>query len=140
MPVVGARTRRDLLETVARFAAAKRVKISVVFDGAEENFFPDGASYKGVKIFYSRFGSDADARIKNLVENSKEKRTLIVVTSDRALGDYCRRVAAQVVRAQDFRLKLEEAHADDLERTRADGVKSEDLADWMRYFGVDETD
>lgn len=140
MPVVGARTRRDLLETVARFAAAKRVKISVVFDGAEENFFPDGASYKGVKIFYSRFGSDADARIKNLVENSKEKRTLIVVTSDRALGDYCRRVAAQVVRAQDFRLKLEEARADDLERTRADGVKSEDLADWMRYFGVDETD
>ena len=140
MPVVGAQTRKDLLETVARFALAKKVKVSVVFDGAEEDFFPDGSSFKGVKIFYSRFGSDADTRIKNFVESSKERRTLIVVTSDRALGDYCRRVAAKVVRAQDFRHKLEEARQIGIEKTRLDGVKSEELADWMRYFGVDESD
>lgn len=140
MPIVGARARKDLLETVARFAQIKRVKVSVVFDGAAEDFFPDGASYKGVKIFYSHFGSDADARIKNLVENSKERRALIVVTSDNALANFCRLRGAQVVRAPDFRRRLEDARGAEIEKTRLNGVKSEELADWMRYFGVDETD
>jgi predicted RNA-binding protein with PIN domain len=140
MPVVGARTRKDLLETVAGFALAKRVKVAVVFDGAAEDFFPDGSSFKGVKIFYSRFGSDADARIKNLVEGSKERRTLIVVTSDNALANYCRRCGAQVVRAPDFRRRLAEAQSSEIEKERLNGVKSDELGEWMRYFGVDETD
>ena len=140
MPLAGAATRKELLEKISRFARRKKAKISVVFDGAEEDFFPDGSSFKGVKIFYARRNSDADTRIKNLVESSKERRTLIVVTSDRALGDYCRRCAAPVIRSQDFLHKLVEAERQELEKTRLEGVKSEEIAAWMRYFGVDEND
>jgi predicted RNA-binding protein with PIN domain len=93
-----------------------------------------------VKIFYARRNSDADTRIKNLVESSKERRTLIVVTSDRALAHYCRRCAAPVLSSKDFLHKIVEAEQQDLEKTRLEGVKSEEIDDWMRYFGVDKND
>lgn len=140
MPLLGVGERKELLEETARFAQTKKVKITVVFDGAEEDFFPDGSSFKGVKIFYARRNSDADTRIKNLVENSKERRTLIVVTNDRSLSDYCRRSGAKVLSAKEFKLKLNEIQTQKINQMRHEGVKENELAEWMRYFGVDESD
>ncbi|HYO91821.1 MAG TPA: NYN domain-containing protein, partial [Pyrinomonadaceae bacterium] len=132
--------RRRLLDELALFARVKRVRVTAVFDGAPEEFFGDGSSYKGVKVFYAERGSNADERIKQLVEASRERRTLIVVTSDRALSDYVRRCGAQTLRSGEFRQRLHEASekesapASDDSDTIADG----EIKNWMRYFGVEE--
>jgi predicted RNA-binding protein with PIN domain len=137
MPHVRAATRRELLEKVSQFAQAERVKISVVFDGAEEQSFPDGARFKGVNVFYSQRFRDADARIKNFIEAAKEKRNLIVVTSDNALANFCRFRGAKIIRAPEFRRKLEAAEINQIELNRQRGVKNDDISDWLRYFGID---
>lgn len=128
------KARRGLMEELARFARARRVSVSVVFDGAPEAFFADGSSYKGVRVFYSERGSNADERIKRMVEETRGRRTLVVITSDRALGDYVRRCGAQVMRSGEFRKKMEEAVVAD-GSTREPLVEGE-LDEWMRYFGV----
>ena len=125
--------RRGLMEELARFARARRVSVSVVFDGAPEEFFPDGSSYKGVRVFYSERGSDADERIKRMVEETRGRRTLVVVTSDRRLADYVRRCGAQVVRSGEFRKRMEGATAD---RGADEPAAEGELGEWMRYFGV----
>ena len=132
--------RRRLLEELAQFARLKRAKIAVVFDGAPEKHFADGSSYKGVRVFYAERGSNADERIKQLVEAARERRTLWVVTSDRALAEYVRRCGAQHLRAGEFRQRLEETAATNASReTDSDSeIKDSDLPDWMRYFGVEE--
>src|SRR5215210_7361010 len=119
--------RRRLLGELARFAREAGVTVEAVFDGAPDEFFPDGSYFMGVRVFYAERGSDADARIKGLAEASRERGTLKVVTSDRALADYVRRCGAQVVRSGEFRKRLdasarasEEAVGE--ERAR-DGVK-----------------
>ncbi|HVG38676.1 MAG TPA: NYN domain-containing protein, partial [Pyrinomonadaceae bacterium] len=94
--------RRRLLDDLAAYTAHKRVRLAVVFDGAPETHFADGASYRGVRVYYAERGSDADTRIKRFVEDSRERRTLLVVTSDRALGDYVRRTGARVLRSGEF--------------------------------------
>ncbi len=136
--------RRRLLDDVARFASTMRVSVKVVFDGAPEDHFPDGARYRGVQVFYAARGSDADTRIKAMVDASRERRTLLVVTSDRALADYVQRCGAPVVRAGDFLRRLDEAAtatADDAAPRRASEQPSgESLNQWMRYFGVDSED
>jgi predicted RNA-binding protein with PIN domain len=132
--------RLRLLDEVARFTQSKRVQVTVVFDGAPEEFFADGSSYKGVRLFYAERGSNADERIKRLVEASRERRTLIVVTSDRALSDYVRRCGAQTLRSGQFRERLDEA-AQGSEKSAAEeeGAPSDtELKSWLRYFGVDE--
>jgi predicted RNA-binding protein with PIN domain len=132
------RARRELLDELARFALAKKVRVGVVFDGAPDEHFADGASYRGVRVFYAVRGSNADERIKALVEASRERRTLLVVTSDRALAEYVRRCGAQVVRAGEFRRRMEEADAEaerGTENTDAPPIE-ESTERWMRYFGV----
>lgn len=131
--------RRRLLDELARFAQAKHVRLGVVFDGAPEKHFADGASYRGVRVFYAERGSNADERIKSLVEQSGERRTLLVVTSDRALADYVRRCGARVLRSGEFRRRLDET-ADASQPDSADPPVKEELNEWMRYFGVGEED
>ena len=134
--------RRRLLTELAGFARVAGVTVEVVFDGAPEEFFPDGSYFMGVRVFYAERGSDADSRIKNLVESSRERRTLKVVTSDRALADYVRRCGALVVRSGEFRKRLDasvearDASAADSERGARGGVKESEMDEWMYYFGV----
>ncbi|HKC65829.1 MAG TPA: NYN domain-containing protein [Pyrinomonadaceae bacterium] len=132
------KARRKLMDELARFAHGRRVSVTVVFDGAPEEFFADGTSYKGVRLFYAERGSNADERIKQLVEGERERRTLIVVTSDRALADYVRRCGAKVMRSGEFRKRMEDAAASN-PNTDEPAVKGE-LNEWMRYFGVSHED
>ena len=130
------KARRGLMDELARFAQKAGVRLSVVFDGAPEQHFGDGASYKGVGIFYAARGSNADERIKQMVEQARERRTLIVVTSDRELAAYVRRCGAQVVRSGEFRKKMEEAEDEAAVQNRDEPSVKGKLDEWMRYFGV----
>src|SRR6185369_13163701 len=81
------------------------------FDGAPESNFPDGSNYKGIKIFYADRNSDADTRIKRIVESHKNSKSLTVVTSDNRLIGYVRSCSAAVVRSGEFRKDMEAALA-----------------------------
>lgn len=140
MPHVRAATRRDLLEKLSQFAEASRVKVSVVFDGGEEQSFPDGARFKGVNVFYSEGFANADARIKKFVEAAKDRRALTVVSSDNALVNFCRARGAKIVRSPEFRRSIEAAEIAHSEKIRERGVKNDDIPDWLRYFGIDKQD
>jgi predicted RNA-binding protein with PIN domain len=131
-----ARARRRLMDELARFAEVVRARVMVVFDGAPEQHFADGASYKGVRVFYSERGSNADERIKQMVEGTPQRRTLIVVTSDRALADYVRRCGAPTLRSGEFRRKMDEAAARAASPEQDEQGVGGELNDWMRYFGV----
>ena len=133
-----AKARRNLLDELAQLVKAKRMSIRVVFDGEPERHFADGAVYRGVRVFYAERGSDADERIKQLVEKERERRTLMVVTSDRALAGYVRRCGAQVMPSGEFRRRMAEA----LNETQAaqEETAGEDINQWMRYFGVGPED
>src|SRR5919206_5183461 len=130
--------RRRLLGELARFAREAGVTVEAVFDGAPDEFFPDGSYFMGVRVFYAERGRDADARIKELVESSRERRTLKVVTSDRALADYVRRCGVEVIRSGEFRRRLDSMAADagGSGGEARGGVKEEELDDWMYYFGA----
>jgi predicted RNA-binding protein with PIN domain len=130
--------RRRLLFDLSRFARAAGVTLEVVFDGAPDEAFPDGSDFSGVRVFYAARGSDADARIKQLVEASRERRTLKVVTSDRALAAYVRRCGASVISSGEFRRRLDDTARDaqPSEPRAPEGVRQSELGEWMYYFGV----
>ena len=129
--------RRALMDELAEFSRLKKTRVEVVFDGAPEPHFPDGARYKGVSVFYSDRGSNADERIKRIVDAAQERRTLLVVTSDRDLASYVRRCGVKVIRSGDFREVMEEAS-----RLSSPGneepvsIEQDEIPEWMRYFGV----
>ena len=136
------RARLVLLEELADFAERKGATVAVVFDGAPDDFVADGALYRGVRVHYAARGSDADARIKSLVGSARERRTLLVVTSDRALADAVRAGGAQVVRSGEFRRMMDGLSAGEEAggAGRKKEVRPDDTAHWLRYFGVGPED
>jgi len=131
------RARRNLLDELSLFAQRKRVTVQVVFDGAPDPAFPDGSRFKGITVYYSEKGSNADERIKKIAEGIRERRTLRVVTSDRALAAYVRRCGVQVIRSGEFRKLLDETNV----HTDATAVKiNEPDEGWMRFFGASADD
>src|SRR5262245_65888126 len=96
------------MRDLARLGEAKKLRLNVVFDGAPDPQFPDGSSYLGVRIFYSRYGSDADARIIEMVEAERNKKSLVVVTSDGKLTSRVRACGARVMRSGEFRKALDQ--------------------------------
>ena len=134
-------SRRRLLHDLARLARAKKLRLNVVFDGAPDPQFPDGSSYRGVRIFYSRPGSDADSRVVEMVEAERNKKSLVVVTSDRKLTSRVRACGARVMRSGEFRRTLDETlkTATDQEPD-APNIKDDEMDEWLRYFGVEESD
>lgn len=134
------RARLTLLDELAAFAERKGATVAVVFDGAPDDFVTDNSLYRGVRVHYAARGSDADARIKSLVESSRERRTLLVVTSDRALADGVRSHGARVLRSGEFRRMLEEPGAGEDAAPPKKEVRPDDTAHWLRYFGVGPED
>ncbi|HLG14699.1 MAG TPA: NYN domain-containing protein [Blastocatellia bacterium] len=134
------KARRRLLEQIAALARAKKVRITVVFDGGGDREFPEGSAYHGARILYAEPGSDADTRILRLVEASADARGITVVTSDRRLAFAVRACGAKVVRSGVFRRSLDEA-SEDATHT-ADAVRPEggDIEEWLRYFGASSPD
>jgi predicted RNA-binding protein with PIN domain len=129
--------RRRLLDELSQFASVRHAIIRAVFDGAPDRSFPDGSRYKGVTVFYAEKGSDADERIKRLVEAEKEKQTLKVVTSDRQLAEYVRRCGVQVIRSGEFRKRLDEISSSP---QSVEARAEEPSEGWMRFFGVSPED
>ena len=99
--------RRRLVDELSRFARSEGVPVEVVFDGAPDERVPEGSTATGVRVHYAARGSDADTRIKHLVERSPDRHSLVVVTSDRALADHVRRLGARVIRSGELRRRLD---------------------------------
>jgi predicted RNA-binding protein with PIN domain len=129
-------SRRRLMRELAQLAAAKKLRLAVVFDGAPDPQFPDGSIYRGVKVFYARAGSDADMRIIEMAEAERNKKNLVVVTSDGNLAARVRVCGVRVMRSGEFRRLLDETAAAAPD-TEGQDVKEDEMDKWMRYFGVD---
>jgi predicted RNA-binding protein with PIN domain len=133
-------SRRQLMQDLARLARVKKLRLTAVFDGAPDPGFPDGASYRGVKIFYARAGSDADHRIVEIVEAERNRKNLVVVTSDGKLASRVRVCGVRVMRSGEFRRMMDETAdaAPNEAEPNVPNVKVDELDQWLRYFGVDE--
>jgi predicted RNA-binding protein with PIN domain len=139
------------MHDLTRLARTKKLRLNVVFDGAPDPQFPDGSLYHGVRVFYSRPGSDADARIVEMVEAERNKKSLVVVTSDGKLTSRVRACGARVMRSGEFRRMLDESvetpadQKTDTPETKPNitpnvDVKDDEMNEWLRYFGVEESD
>lgn len=127
-----AAARRRLVHELAAFVSRTRAKVRVVFDGGPDEEFPEGIRFKSVQVLYAKLGSDADARIKELVSRSSYRRDMVVVTSDRALKSFVSGKGAGVMSSGKFKARVNEAvTAEMMEKGDQEPV---DVEDWMDFF------
>lgn len=93
--------RQALLSRLNDYQLKKRYKITVVFDGRqEEEREEERDRYGGVDIIFSRCGEYADDVIKRLTAQSQEET--IVVSSDREIADFAASLGKTALASVEF--------------------------------------
>jgi len=131
--------RRRLILELANFVRIRKVRVGVVFDGAPDPQFPEGSSYRSVRIFFGRPSGSADDRIIEMVEKERNRKNMTVVTSDRQLAERVRVCGVRVIRSGEFR-RMIEAAGDEIDVPDKSGIENGEMSEWMRYFGVADDD
>lgn len=130
-----------LLSEVAELSKIQGTQMSVIFDGKPLDHFPDGSRFRGVFLFFARHRSTADDRIIELIEASRNRHNLTVVTSDRALMQQVQAEGVKTIRSGEFRKRLDSLPLQSRDREEVlENVRQEELGGWLRYFGVDADD
>ncbi len=124
--------KKRLLLALAALVAARKVKVKAVFDGTPDREFPEGCVYKSVRVHYARTGSDADTRIREMVEQAGSKRDIVVVSSDKPLASRVKQMGAQVISSGNFRRMLQEAAS--LEPEKPGDQETIDVNEWLKIF------
>jgi predicted RNA-binding protein with PIN domain len=92
--------RRRLLELLVELTARHPTDVRVVFDGGDVTGSRHGGRH--VRVAFSPPGVTADDVLVEQVERTPPDRPVLVITSDRALGESVRALGANVVRSPQF--------------------------------------
>lgn len=128
------RGREEVIRRHAGYAAARQVRIVVVFDGQNGAGLAAGQQSGKIKVIYSRPPENADALIKRLVQAEKQPRNTLVVTSDRPLARFVQSCGAQLLSSEQWRQRLEQGRDSDLQEKHG-RTTDLNLDEWMKLFG-----
>lgn len=99
--------RRGFLAKLNAYAAGRRDRITVVFDGTKGGDEMGGGETVGmIDARYSPRGVEADELIRNLVDAAPRPGELLVVTSDKPVASYARTRGAAVARSDELLHRL----------------------------------
>ncbi len=100
------RSGRDaLIDSLACYKRIKKHRITVVLDGTEAPAFSQEKDrMKGIDIRFSRFGEQADAVIKRMAKQFREKA--LIVTSDRDIAFFAETEGATCLSSGEFEQRL----------------------------------
>ncbi len=97
--------REALINALASYKRIKGHRITVVFDGTDAEIFSQTKDQiKGIDIRFSRIGEQADAVVKKLAAQLREKA--LVVSSDREIADFALSKGATPISSTEFEERL----------------------------------
>lgn len=125
----------QLVERLAAYRRRRRAEITVVFDPSPDGGPPleETLQQGGVRVIYARPGQRADEVICRLVRRARDRRSLTVISSDRAVQAEARYLGARVIPAHEFARRLRPP------RRREPGRKElppspQEVEEWLRLF------
>jgi len=95
-----------LIKRLRTYALMERKQITVVFDpnphDTTPRLYPEIQEHGACKVIYAMPGQKADDIIRQMVNNARDKKGLIVITSDNAVAKHARVSGIKVQSSPDF--------------------------------------
>ena len=121
------RSREQLVYLLQRYFHNKKINLTLHFDGFANIPLPLS---KG-KIIYSE-NKTADSLIKENIERIKNRKNIILVTSDNELKNFGKACGCTIVSSKDFGKVLTKGSSIDEEKLRTEEIN--DVEEWKRIF------
>jgi len=125
----------------------RREQLTVVFDGAGTRYMDvRRENQRGVEVIFSPAGVTADEVIRGTVRDAPNPRSILVVSADREIADFVKRLGAKVIGPLTFLTTSEERHIERRRRAAPEppekfrGTGPGEVKRWRKIFGFDEED
>ena len=124
-------SREKLVFMIDNFLHNKKVKCTIHFDG----FGQIPIRSTRCKIIYSN-AQPADDKIKDQIGQTKNRKNLIVVTSDNNIQEFARVCSSEILKSEDFGKMIRHRNSDN-EQKKIDEMKN-NIDEFKKLFGVDD--
>lgn len=125
--------RELLIHSAGRFSLTKKIRCTIVFDGSAPNNFRKQSTSAPIHVVYSA-PLTADAKIKQMIEHSKNRNQLVIITSDREILDFAKVCSCQTHTAKHFSNLLQGSDDSASEKTDPPLTQSQ-IDEWLKIFG-----
>ncbi len=125
------RSREQIAFMIDNYFHDKNAKVTIHFDGYKN--LP--IKLNNAKIVYSD-SENADDNIKNQIELAKNRKNLVVITSDNNIQEFARVCSCLIIKSEEFAKTIRSKKQDD-EKDIIEKMKN-DVEEWRELFNRDE--
>lgn len=128
-----ASARELFIHSVAQLTHQKKFRCTIVFDGVAPADFSKQSPPAPVHVLYSS-PLTADAKIKQMIEQSKKRSLLVIISSDREIINFAKVCSCQIYTSTHFANLL--SSADEAATEKGDvALSQEQINEWLKIFG-----
>jgi len=125
--------REMLIHSVARLTHQRKFRCTIVFDGSPPPNVVRQPSNAPIHVVYS-YPHNADTKIKQMIEQSKNRSQLVIVSSDREILNFAKVCSCQTHTSKHFANLLFQTN--DLHTEKSDTPLSQSqVEEWLKIFG-----
>ena len=130
--------REQLAYLISRLTYKKKFRCTIVFDGVKPPPPHPSPAHSPVHIVFSSPLS-ADAKIKSMIEQSKNRSQLVIISSDREIQNFAKICSAETHASKYFSNLLFE-EPDTGEEKDAGTLSKSQVDEWLKIFGRGKKD
>lgn len=132
--VQDAQSARELLiHSVSQLTLQKKMRSTLVFDGESPRMTGNQSVHAPVHVIYS-FPLSADAKIKSMIEHSKYRSQLVIISSDREIMEFAKVCSCQTHTSKYF-ANLLSGSSDDITEKSDNPLTPSQIDEWLKIFG-----
>ncbi len=129
----GFQAREQFVFLVSRLTFRRKFRCTIVFDGAKPQEPHPSQSHSPLHIIFSSPLS-ADAKIKLMIDASKNRSLLVIISSDREILDYAKACACSTYTSKYFSNLLFD-EPDKGEEKDSVALSKGQIDEWLKIFG-----
>ena len=130
----GETARELLIQSIEQLTHKKKFRCTIIFDGVTPNNSAKHSSHAPVHVIYSSPLS-ADAKIKEMIEHSKNRSLLVIISSDREIQNFAKICSCQTHTSKYFANLLSETDDVITEKSDVQLTKAQ-IDEWLKIFGA----
>lgn len=129
--------RAMIISFLRSYQSRRMVKITLVFDGDNVGYVePPSRSIDKFKIVFSMSPEKADPLIQRLIKKQKNKKSVVLISADQELINFCQSQGASTMSPESFYEQISSYDLpDQLNQKYAQSLTPEEVSEWLKIFG-----
>ena len=133
--------RERLVHQMIAYLGQKKMLITIVFDGQDIKGILQKHRPAGISVRFSKAPMKADPLILEIIRKSNNRKSITLVTSDRALAGQAADLGCHTLDVENFLRKMtrKETNSEYSKKYKPD-LTSKEMEEWLKLFGDEQKD